>query len=44
LVFRDAAGGVSQTQLTLQAGDSIAPLAFPELSFSVSSLLGLDSE
>jgi Uma2 family endonuclease len=44
LVFRDAEGGVYKTQFTLQPGDSIAPLAFPELSLSVSSLLGLDLE
>ena len=44
LVFRDAEGGAYKTQLTLQSGDSIAPLAFPELVLSVSTLLGLDSE
>lgn len=42
LVFRDAEGGAYKTQLILQAGDSVAPLAFPDLLLPVSSLLNLD--
>ena len=44
LVFRDPESGAYKTQLTLEKGDFIAPLAFPELVLSVSSLLGLESE
>jgi Uma2 family endonuclease len=42
LVFRDAEGGAYMTQRTFKPGDSVAPLAFPELVLSVSSLLNLD--
>jgi Uma2 family endonuclease len=44
LVFRDPESGAYKIQLTLQKGDSVAPLAFPELVLSISSLLGLDLE
>jgi Uma2 family endonuclease len=43
LVFREPAGSTYQTQWTLQPGDTIAPLVFPELLLPVSTLLGLDS-
>jgi Uma2 family endonuclease len=42
LVFRDAEGGAYRTQQVLQPEDLVAPLAFPELVLSVSSLLNLD--
>jgi Uma2 family endonuclease len=44
LVFRDAAGNSYGTVLSLKPGDSISPLAFPQLVLSVSSLLNLDLE
>jgi len=42
LVFREPSGATYKTQLTLQGGDTIAALAFPDRVFSVSELLGLD--
>ena len=42
VVFRDPEHGAYQTQLSLQPGESVAPLAFPDLVLSVSSLLNLD--
>lgn len=39
LVFRDLAAGVYTSSLTLRSGDSISPLAFPELTFPVDQLL-----
>jgi Uma2 family endonuclease len=40
LVFRDPSKGKYQTCLTFHRGDSITPLAFPEISIQVSDLLG----
>ena len=39
LVYRDPEGETYQTQLTLSADDSIAPLAFPDTPFRVRDLL-----
>jgi hypothetical protein len=39
-VCRDPAGRDYKSKLTLQRGDSIAPLAFPGIEFQVSDLLG----
>jgi Uma2 family endonuclease len=40
LVFRNPAGKGFQTSLVLHPGDSITPLAFPEVTFKVDDLLG----
>jgi Uma2 family endonuclease len=44
LVFREPEGGAYKSQLTFEKGDSVAPVAFPELVLPVASLLGLESE
>jgi Uma2 family endonuclease len=41
LVFREPSGATYKTELALRRGESIAPLAFPEVAFSVSEFLGL---
>ena len=41
LVFRDPDGKNYSTSLTFGAGESIAPLAFPEMTLSIDELLGL---
>jgi Uma2 family endonuclease len=40
LVFRDPADGEYRTKQTLSLGDTIAPLALPDVSFDVIDLLG----
>jgi Uma2 family endonuclease len=40
LVFRDPKGNRYETELVLQHGDSVSPLAFPEVTFAVTDLLG----
>ena len=40
LVHRDPAGDAYTTCLTLRSGESISPLAFPEVTFKVEDLLG----
>ena len=40
LVYRDPVGNTYTTNMTLHAGDSIAPLAFPECLFRVDDLMG----
>jgi Uma2 family endonuclease len=40
LVFRDPEGRRYKTQLTLARGESISPLAFPDVVFAVEELLG----
>jgi Uma2 family endonuclease len=40
LVCRDAAGKDYKTKLTLRRGESISPLAFPDVAFKVEELLG----
>ncbi|HLQ77134.1 MAG TPA: Uma2 family endonuclease [Terriglobia bacterium] len=41
LVFRDTAGKTYSTSLTFGTGQSITPLAFPDLTISIDELLGL---
>ena len=41
LVHRDPAGETYTTCLTFRRGESISPLAFPEVTFKVDDLLGL---
>ena len=41
LVCRDPAGKNYRTQLTFGRGDSVSPLAFPDVTFRVDDLLGL---
>jgi Uma2 family endonuclease len=40
LAYRDPVGKEYATALTLHAGDSISPLAFPDVTFQISDLLG----
>lgn len=40
LVYRDPAEKIFKTAITLHRGDSISPLAFPEVTFKVEDLLG----
>ena len=40
LVCRDPAGKGYSTQLTLRRGDSISPLAFPDVVLKIEELLG----
>lgn len=40
LVYRDLEGGQYRTQRTVQRGDSISPLAFPNSVFRVDDLIG----
>ena len=40
LVFRDPAGDRYSTCLTLHRGDTISPLAFPDIAIKVEDLLG----
>jgi len=40
LVYRDPAENIFKTAITLHRGDSISPLAFPEVTFKVEDLLG----
>ena len=40
LVFRDPSGENYQTTRTLRRGDSVSPLAFPDVTFRVEDLLG----
>jgi Uma2 family endonuclease len=40
VVYRDPAGREYKTCLTLRRGDSVSPLAFPEVVFKVEDLLG----
>jgi hypothetical protein len=39
-VYRDPVGNAYKTFLTLHPGDSVSPLAFPDISFKVTDLLG----
>ena len=39
-VYRDPVGNAYTTFLTLHRGDSVSPLAFPDISFKVTDLLG----
>jgi len=41
LVCRNAAGKDHETKLTLQRGDTVSLLAFPDITFKVEELLGL---
>jgi Uma2 family endonuclease len=40
LICRDPQGREYKTQMRLQRGDSVAPLAFPDVTFQVGDLLG----
>ena len=40
LVFRDSSGNDYQTRLTLQRGETVTPLAFPDVNLQVKELLG----
>ena len=44
IVFRDSDGRGYTTRLEFHPGDSVSPLAFPDLALSVTSLLCLDIE
>ena len=44
LVFRDPEGNTYRAQLALKPGESVSPLAFPQLVLTVSSLLNLDHD
>ena len=44
LVFRDTSGDNYSTSMTLQARDSVSPIAFPECRFSVGDLLPQTAE
>ena len=44
LVHREPHGSKYNTLLTLRAGDSISPFAFPDVKFSVDELLSGDCE
>jgi len=43
LICRDATGKSYKTQLILRQGDSISPIAFPDVVFKVEDLLGVES-
>ena len=40
LVCREPSGEAYKTQLTLQRGDSLSPLTFPDVTFKIEDLLG----
>jgi Uma2 family endonuclease len=40
LVYRDPVGGSYNTCVTLKRGETVSPLAFPDIIFKVEALLG----